>query len=96
MGTSTAENVNYAADYRVRRDRNALGDCIQVVRLDVGTGTTESPFLGSGLVPEKYDEITMSYTGDSLTGVVYKYLGSTIATLTLSYTGTNLTGVVRT
>ncbi len=49
----------------------------------------------SGLVPEIYDEITLSYTGDNLTGVVYEVNGATVATLTLAYTGANLTSVVR-
>ena len=51
---------------------------------------------GSGLVPENYDEITLSYTSGNLTGVVYKLSSATIATLTLTYTSGNLTGVVRT
>ena len=41
-----------------------------------------------------YDEIDLSYTGDNLTGVVYKKDSTTVATLTLSYTGVNLTKVV--
>ena len=45
------------------------------------------------LVPEKYDEISLSYTGDNLTTVVYKLASVTVATLTLSYTGDNLTNV---
>ena len=43
-------------------------------------------------IPE-YDEIDLSYTGDNLTGVVYKQDGATVATLSLSYTGGNLTNV---
>lgn len=50
--------------------------------------------VSGGLVPKDYDEIVLSYTGDDLTGVVYKLATVTVATLTLSYTGTNLTGVV--
>ena len=52
----------------------------------------------SGLVPENYDYISLSYTGDNLTGVVYKTNGSggtTVATLTLSYTGSVLDSVER-
>ncbi len=41
-----------------------------------------------------YDEISMAYTGDNLTSVVYKMATVTQATLTLSYTGDKLTGVV--
>ena len=47
------------------------------------------------LVPEQYDEIALSYTGDDLTGVVYKAATITVATLTLGYTSGKLTSVVR-
>jgi hypothetical protein len=50
------------------------------------------------LVPSNYDYISLSYTGDNLTGVVYKTNGSggtTVATLTLSYTGSVLDSVER-
>lgn len=50
----------------------------------------------SSLVPVAYNEISLSYTGANLTGVIYKQSGSTVATLTLGYTGDNLTSVVRT
>jgi hypothetical protein len=49
----------------------------------------------SGLVPEPYDEITLSYTGSDLTGVVYKSASTSVATLTLEYSGSNLTKVTR-
>lgn len=42
-----------------------------------------------------FDEIVLSYTGTNLTGVVYKKLTVTVATLTLSYTGSVLIGVVK-
>lgn len=47
------------------------------------------------LVPEQYDEIALSYTGDDLTGVVYKAATVIVATLTLGYTSGKLTSVVR-
>jgi len=53
----------------------------------------------SGLVPEEYDYIALSYTGDNLTGVVYRtggVSGSVVATLTLAYTGAILDSVART
>lgn len=57
----------------------------------------EYQHIVSGLVPELYDAIDLSYTGSNLTGVVYKLSGTTVATLTLSYDGSdNLTGVVKT
>lgn len=49
----------------------------------------------SGLVNQPYDQITLSYTGTDLTGVVYRLAGVTVATLTLGYTGGNLTSVAR-
>jgi hypothetical protein len=48
-------------------------------------------------IPE-YDYIALSYTGDNLTGVVYKTGGSggtTVATLVLAYSGSNLTSVTK-
>lgn len=45
-----------------------------------------------------HDYISLSYTGDNLTGVVYKTGGAggtTVATLTLTYSGSNLTSVTR-
>lgn len=52
-----------------------------------------------GLVPAAYDYIALSYTGDNLTGVVFKSGGSggtTVATLTLAYTGSVLDSVTKT
>lgn len=53
----------------------------------------------NSLVPASYNYISLSYTGDNLTGVVYKTGGSggtTIATLTLAYSGSTLTTVTKT
>ena len=55
--------------------------------------------LVSSLVPEKYDYISLGYTGSNLTSVVYKSggaSGTTVATLTLAYSGSDLTSVTRT
>lgn len=49
----------------------------------------------SQLIPTAYDSIDLSYSGTSVTGVVYKLDGSTVATLALTYTGANLTNVTR-
>jgi len=49
--------------------------------------------VANSLVPSDYDYISLSYTGENLTGVVYKKGGSggtTISTLTLAYTGDKL------
>lgn len=58
------------------------------------TGSSVTSF--SALVPVAYNAIELSYTGDNLTGVIYKQGATTVATLTLGYTGANLTSVVRT
>lgn len=53
----------------------------------------------NSLVPSQYDYISLSYTGDNLTGVVFKTGGSggtTVSTLTLAYSGSNLTSVTKT
>lgn len=49
-----------------------------------------------GLSIPIHDQIVLSYTGDNLTGVVYKLATVTKATLTLSYTGAKLVGVIKT
>lgn len=142
MGSATSETVNFASDYKVRRSRNAAGESIQHVRIDVGSGSSESvvttalPVTGtftlptgsateakqdtgntsldsidgkittgnaslasiSGLAVPTHDYIALTYTGDNLTGVVYKTggsSGSTVATLTLAYTGAQLDSVTK-
>lgn len=53
----------------------------------------------NALVPKTYDYISLGYTGDNLTTVVYKIGGSggtTVATLTLAYSGAILTSVTKT
>jgi len=52
----------------------------------------------TGLGIPDHDHIALSYTGDNLTGVVYKTGGSggtTVATLTLAYTGSRLDSVTK-
>lgn len=63
--------------------------------------TTANTYLSgiAGLTPTAYDYISLSYTGDNLTGVVFKTGGSggtTIATLTLVYSGSQLSSVTKT
>jgi len=53
----------------------------------------------NSLIPSVYDYIDLSYTGDNLTGVVFKTGGSggtTVSTLTLAYSGSTLTSVTKT
>lgn len=52
-----------------------------------------------GLTIPPNDYIALSYTGDNLTGVVFKdggAAGTTVATLTLAYTGARLDSVTKT
>ena len=52
----------------------------------------------TGLEIPEHDYIALSYTGDNLTGVVYKTGGSggtTVATLILAYAGSQLTSVTK-
>ena len=52
----------------------------------------------NSLVPDSYDYIALTYTGDNLTGVVFKSGGAggtTISTLTLAYTGSRLDSVTK-
>jgi hypothetical protein len=52
----------------------------------------------TGLEIPEHDFIALSYTGENLTGVIYKTGGSggtTVATLTLGYDGSQLTSVAK-
>lgn len=54
----------------------------------------------SPLVPERYDYISLSYSGNNVTGVEYRSggaSGTVVATLTLAYdVSDNLTSVTKT
>lgn len=49
--TDTSDSVNFAADYKVRRTRNTAGEGLQHVRLDVGSGSTESQVTSANGLP---------------------------------------------
>ena len=58
------------------------------VNIKAGRYSSDSALTGFNVPP--YDYISLSYTGDNLTGVTYKQGGSggaTVATLTLTYDG---------
>lgn len=63
---------------------------------DVDGKTAVNVNLLNALIPEKYDEVDLAYTGSDLTTVTYKLSSNTVATLTLSYTGGLLTNVIKT
>ena len=53
----------------------------------------------NSLIPDAYDYISLGYTGDNLTTVVFKTGGSggsAVSTLTLAYTGSQLDSVTKT
>lgn len=63
------------------------------------TGTTTQPTLQlNALIPVAYDYVSLTYTVNDLTGVVFKTGGAggtTVATLTLAYSGGILQSVTR-
>lgn len=60
------------------------------------TNDSGSPLpVVQGLQVPAHDSIDLSYTGDNLTGVVYKEGGSTVASLTLTYSGSTLVSIVK-
>ena len=55
--------------------------------------------LGGVLVPEAYDYIAYTWTGNNVTQIVYKTGGAggtTVATLTLAYTGNKVDSITKT
>jgi len=70
-----------------------------------GSGTNVQPiadatgaFLTAGLNIPSHDYISLSYTGDNVTTIVYKTGGSggtVVATLTLAYSGSNVTSITK-
>lgn len=72
---------------------------VKMVQPGTGTVTVDGPVdVLSGLAVPEHDYIALSYTGDNLTGVVFKTGGSggsTVATLTLAYTGDVLDSVTK-
>lgn len=79
--------------------KQALGYAVKMKDNGDGSLTPYShPTALPGLSIPTHDYVSMSYTGDNLTGVVYKTggaAGTTVATLTLAYTGANLTSVTK-
>ena len=50
----------------------------------------------TSMVNEKYDNISLNYTGTKVTSVDYKIGSIKVATITLTYLGDNLQSVVKT
>lgn len=80
------------ADVKITLDSEA-------VVIGAGSAAIGKIIRSNVLVPADYDYVSLSYTGDNLTGVVFKTGGSggsTVATLTLAYTGSRLDSVTKT
>lgn len=83
---------------------NFGGDMTAPSVVALKTGTTQvsatNPLpVAEGFQLDQYDYISLSYTGDNLTSVVYKTggaSGTTVATLTIAYSGSNITSVTKT
>ena len=76
-----------------------IKDADSDTRVEINSDNRLTTLEMGQLVPKEYDYISLSYTGDDLTGVVYKTGGSggtTVATLTLTYTDSVLQSVERT
>lgn len=66
--------------------------------ITVDTGHPLPVTTTEGLTIPTHDYISLGYTGDNMTSVVYKTGGSggvTVATLTLAYSGSNLISVTK-
>ncbi len=91
---------------RARRDVNRVPTLIGVSSVDGETPTlvevdptTGEVLVKTSFIPQSFDYIALSYTGDNLTQVVYKtggVSGTTVATLTLAYTGSTLDSITKT
>lgn len=57
--------------------------------------TAEKILSLSALIPNDYDTVNLTYTGDNPTTITFSRLGNVVCTLTLAYSGSNLTSVVR-
>lgn len=101
MSSPTSESVNFASDYKVRRTKNAAGESLQHVRLDVGSGTSES--VVSGTVPISVVSLPLPAGGateakqDTGNASLASIAGLAVPEhdyIALAYTEDNLTSVV--
>jgi hypothetical protein len=76
------------------QDAVAAGEAPHQEQREMDVVSLLSSATGFAIPP--YDYMSLAYTGDNLTSVVYKTGGSggtTVATLTLAYSGANLTSI---
>lgn len=88
------------AKITIGRVLNSTLDSVTVVQGTPAADANSWPVRDlNKLVPEEYDYISLSYTGNNLTTVIYRQGGATgtlVATLALTYTGSRLDTVTRT
>jgi hypothetical protein len=101
-GTEIAtDDVGGVQFQRVKLDVG--GDGVSTPVTDLATSAKQDTVIGelqtiNSLVPDAYDYIDLTYTGDNLTSVVFKTGGAggtTVSTLTLAYTGARLDSVTQ-
>lgn len=90
-----SNNVNSIASHNQLTSKESLmvgmgtDGTFNVLNLD-----SQGALLVNGsITPANYDKIELTYTGDNVTGVVYKLGAATLRTLVLAYSGTNVTSI---
>lgn len=69
------------------------------IKFTLGDPAQAALLSASKLIPYNFDYISVSYTGNNITTVVYKTGGSggtTVATLTITYSGSKISTITRT
>jgi hypothetical protein len=97
IGGVQLDNLNVNTD-QIESKQDTTNALLTTTAADVATIKGNSAKVPGFSLPA-YDYISCSYTGSNLTGVVYKFGGSsgtTVTTLTLGYDGSNnLTSVTK-
>jgi len=88
------------ANITIGRVLNAATDSVTVDQGNPAVDANSWPVRDlAKLIPFEFDYLSLSYTGNNLTQVVYRSGGSggaIVATLTMTYTGSRLDTVTRT
>jgi hypothetical protein len=95
MGAQKRVIIGSESDDSLKLELDELTDGKVAIPVTIFDDSGDQINLASGLIQEKYDHISLGYTGSDLTTVIYKTGGSsgtTVATLTLTY----LAGVLKT
>lgn len=105
--------LNFTADGKLKTDTsvNLSASDIEIGAVEIKNGSDDTRVtvtsanqlkvfdnVANSLVPSQYDYVSLGYTGDNLTTVLYKNGGSggtLVSTLTLAYTGSVLISVTK-